>query len=98
VCLPFPKATVGRTANLTDGRRVHLERFVRRGAVHPELAMRLVWIHFERMMLPFTQLKRWDSHVGVASESHANRSPPRERMVKRWFARSKDINDWRSSP
>jgi sorting nexin-1/2 len=88
---PIPeKQPVGRfSPSFVEERRVHLERFLRRVSVHPELADAACLETFLRADdVTFQAAKNTKGTVSVASYSAAP-SPPKKDGIKRWFAEAK---------
>lgn len=93
---PLPeKQPVGRfSPAFVEDRRVHLERFLRRVAVHPELADAPSLDTFLRADdVTFQAAKNAKGAVMVAGGAnvlhHQPLSPPKKDGIKRWFAEAK---------
>jgi sorting nexin-1/2 len=92
---PIPeKQPVGRfSPAFVEDRRVHLERFLRRVAVHPELAdapcldtfLRADDVTFHAAKHAKGQVMMSASQANIMSQS----SPPKKEGIKRWFAEAK---------
>lgn len=89
---PLPeKQPVGRfSPAFVEDRRVNLERFLRRVAVHPELAdAKCVDAFLRADDVTFQAAKSAKGEAILASSTAMLRAPPKQDGFKRWFAEAK---------
>jgi hypothetical protein len=86
---PIPeKQLVGRfSPSFVEERRVHLERFLRRVSVHPELAGAACLDTFLRA--DDVTFQAANNTKGTCSVILCSSLPPRKDGIKRWFAEAK---------